>query len=332
MPAILDPDEIYQSSGGNLPAGTIILNDQGTQYGTVGGQVLGNVQDYNIGLPPTYDPFSNTINPLTGQKVLDPNAPSTQALLASLNPSGNVFLGVGGNAVMYPEKVAPTIDEWLESLKNSPQYKAAMEAIDQQERDARDEIEWRRQWAKRDYEFAKQQLSSGGGGGGDPTAAQQAALDQLARDKAAHDKALAEKATREILASRGMGSSGQTTFEQQELQYNYDMLIKEINLRAQARAAAAAAASSSSSRAISDALARLDYEYEKEMAGLNRAEEKIPSQVAAARGQALNGVANQLREFYWDGSEYIGPTQERISPGAATQLMQYGDSFIGIKY
>lgn len=65
-----------------------------------------------------------------------------------------------------------------------------------------------------------------------PETIPQAYYDQLAQQKSEgeHSFALQQKAIPEIMAGRGMLSSGQTGFELGESQYGYDSLLKDIDL------------------------------------------------------------------------------------------------------
>jgi hypothetical protein len=210
----------------------------------------------------------------------------------AMNPSGSATLA----PVSYQLPDFKTSQQ--SAILNDPSLKQQQEWLDQQykkdsERAAQEAI-----WWQKDYDLAVAALNSSRGGGYSGEA-EQAALDQLAREQAAHNKALAEKQTREVLASRGMADSGQVGFEQGELQYKYDTLLKEIALRAQARQASAAAASSSQNASISNQLANLQLQKEKHDTQVIWNQQDLRDSYVNAQGQLVLKTGEKLAQAWF---------------------------------
>jgi hypothetical protein len=136
----------------------------------------------------------------------------------------------------------------------------------------------------------------------------------LQKEKAAHDDALAAKALPELMAARGMLSSGQTGFLQGEQAYNYDMLLKDIDLQkrsredavaqANARGAASAAqanAANAANAAISAQIAATQHGYRLQ---------DMTQEQAQLQNKLLMDVSNYYKDLWWDPNtnQYRGPT------------------------
>jgi hypothetical protein len=203
----------------------------------------------------------------------------------------------GGSSNPY----APTTQQFQDWILNSPEYKQGIQNLTSGSQRALD---------RENAMYALQSSYSSGGGGGSQQTVPQSFYDQIAleKEKAAHDYALQQKALPEIMAARGMLSSGQTGFQQGENQYSYDTLLKDIELQKKAREEAVAESNAASARAASGAAANamiskqidaLQHQYRIEDINLG-----IPQQ----RSQVIDSVSSYYRSLWWNGSTYVGPT------------------------
>jgi hypothetical protein len=205
--------------------------------------------------------------------VLDPNGPETMAWAAAnpgtlsfgyIPPNPFTASGGGGASGGAGSSLGPALtdSQFRDLILNDPRYKQMMETLDEDKRIADERAAQELAWFKEEYERRKKSIGSGGGGG-NAGLAQMEALDKLQKEKAAHEKALAEKAIKEQMAARGMASSGQGAFEQGELQYEYETLLKEIDLQAAARRASLAASNAAAARSRASSLADLEASYQQ---------------------------------------------------------------------
>lgn len=212
---------------------------------------------------------------------------------------------------------APSSQAFINDVTQSPEYKQAMQNIDLWAQQQKDNAAFEAEWNKKFYEQNRSQIAGSGGSYG-AGLAEAAAIDRLQKEKAAHDLANQQEYAREALGSRGLGSSGQAVLEQNELKYSYDMLIKQIDLAAQARQAQAAQAQANANRGISNQLADLDLRYQYELAKQGQYDKQLASDIAQKKGSALLSVADQLRPYYFDSNgNYIGPNGEVLTPAQA---------------
>lgn len=217
------------------------------------------------------------------------------------------------------------------ALQNNPQYKQAMEFNTDDTKLALDRLAEDKKFYEQNYQLALQSLQKAGGGGSSGEA-QAAALDALAKEQAAHTKKLSEEQLREVMASRGLASSGQVGFEQGELQYNYENLLKEIDLRADARRAAAASAASASRSNRATQLASMQLQYAQDMVKFGRNEQDIKTGAAREKGSILMSTGEKLAAAWWDADTgvYSGPGGEQwdrfgnpIGTAAAASAVTY---------
>lgn len=227
-----------------------------------------------------------------------------------------------------------TSQQFQDAILNSPLYKQQMENIARQEQAAKDALAFNTEWEKKFYDLNRSQIAGsftpafvGSYGAGEAQAKQ---LDALAKEAAAHDLANQQEYSREALGSRGLGSSGQVALERQELQFDFDNYIKEVDLRAEARAAelaqtranaagAAAASNANQQRSIANQLSDIDLRNQYNLAQGQQAQAKLTSDIAAAKGDALFQVADKLMPFYFDPQTgaYIGPGGQVLTPEQA---------------
>ena len=211
---------------------------------------------------------------------------------------------------------APTADQFQQWILSSPEYKQGTQWL---ESAAKTGIQRINETAALQAQY--QYGQTGGNSTYTPITIPQAFYDQMQaeKDKAAHENALRMKALPEIMAGRGMLSSGQTAFEQGELAYNYDTLLKDIALQKSAREQdtaeanrrgaasvaesnanrAAAAAQDSANRAVSQQLSANQDAYR--IADINTG-------LAQDRNKLLGDVSSYYQNLWWDGSKYVGPT------------------------
>ena len=216
-----------------------------------------------------------------------------------------------------PAMAAPSSQNFITDIQSSPEYKQAMQNIDLWAQQQKDNAAFEAEWNKKFYDQNRAQIASSGGSYG-AGLAQAEAIDKLQKEKAAHDLANQQEYTREALGSRGLSSSGQMAVDQGELKYNYEMLVKQIDLQAAARRAQAAQAASNANRGIANQLADLDLRYQYELAKQGQYNSQLASDIAQKKGSALLQVADQLRPYYFDSNgNYIGPNGEVLTPAQA---------------
>jgi uncharacterized protein YaaQ len=196
---------------------------------------------------------------------------------------------------------APTTQQFQDWIVNSPEYKQGIENLTTGSQ---------RELARENAMFALTSQRGGGGGGYSDQTVPQSFYDEIAlqKEKAAHDYALQQKALPELMAARGMLSSGQTGFQAGENQYSYDTLLKDIELQKKAREESVAQANAAGHRAASAAasnnminqqIAALQHQY---------AVEDINLGIPAQRDKVLQSVSTYYHDMWWNGSQYVGPT------------------------
>lgn len=261
---------------------------------------------------------------------LDYGIPGAAAPIPAYTPPAPVSTGASPlpapNPILSPQHadLGTTIQQ---ALLNSPTFKQQNEWNTDDTKLALDRLAEDKKFYEQNYQLALQSLRSAGGGGSSGEA-QAAALDKLAKEQAAHQTELSREAIRE---SRGV-RTGQQAFEQGELQYNYENLLKEIDLRAEARRAAAASANAAASRNRASQLASMQLQYAQDMVKFGRNEQDIRTGSAREAGKILMSSGERLAAAWWndDTSEYEGPGGERwdrfgnpVDPTAAASAVTY---------
>lgn len=228
-------------------------------------------------------------------------------------------LGAGGSSPAYTNSL--TRQQAQDMVLTDPRYTQGLEwlnqqkaLLDQQAANEAARLKQQQAWYEQEYGLAQEKLAQArsaaqsAGSVGNSDEAYYAQLDALQKEQAAHQKALMEEYIREALGSRGMASSGQTAWEQQEQNYSYSNLIREIDLRAQARRAAAADAAAARNRSIANQLAELELQgknlaldYQKGIAQFGwQAEDaalqaqQLEQQFAQKKGELLMQVADYI--------------------------------------
>lgn len=266
---------------------------------------------------PYVDPATSLTNGLSSlPNAGAATAPSSPLLSAPTVPS-------------YDTTPVPSSQDFIKDVTQSPEYKQAMQNIDLWAKQQQDNAAFEAEWNKKFYEQNRSQIAGSGGSYG-AGLAEAAAIDQLQKEKAAHDLANQQEYTREALGSRGLGSSGQVGVDQGELKYNYDTLIKQIDLAAQARQAQAAQAGANARKGISNQLADLDLRYQYALAKQGNYDTQLAGDIAQKKGAALLQVADQLRPYYFDASTgvYRGAGGEVLTPQQAQATVAQQPSFV----
>ena len=249
---------------------------------------------------------------------------------AVVNPVNPIFSPVTVNpAYNAPTSGVPSRDQFRQDILTDPYYLNVMQGFDTEQTIANQQAAFDAQWAKKffDQSIAQAQASAGGGGyatGAGLAEAREA--DKLQKEQAAHNLANQQEYAREALGSRGLSSSGQLPLEQGELKYQYDILIKEIDLAAKAREAQAAQAASNaaasaaaSSRAASQRIdsLTLQYQYGVAKAGLDAT--LLAQDIAQRKGSAIFQVMDYLEPMYFDPvtKDYVGRNDTRLTSAQA---------------
>jgi hypothetical protein len=178
-----------------------------------------------------------------------------------------------------------------------------------------------------------------------PEVIPQAYYDQLEQQqlKGEHDFNLRQKAIPEIMAGRGMLSSGQTGFELGESQYSFDTLLRDIelgknlheqdvagqNLRGQtmtdlgntrgaainaqnnaARADSIAQSNASGAAAAARQNANAQIQHQIDAVQAQQQQAALQTQLAQNTQSALMQTASFYQSLWWDPStgQYVGPT------------------------
>lgn len=241
-------------------------------------------------------------------------APTPQPVNTVINAGAGT-----GPSSPYKANPAPSTNDFIGQITQSPEYKQSMENVDLWAQQQKDQAAFDAEWTKKFHEMNAAQIANsytpsfvGSYGAGE---AQQAQLDALQKEKAAHDLKNMQEYTREALGSRGLASSGQNAVDQGELSFSYDSLIKQIDLQAQARAAqlaetranaagSAAQSNANQQRSISNQLADQNLRYQYELAKQGQYDKTLAAEIAQRKGQALLQVADQLRPYYF-GSDGV---------------------------
>lgn len=197
-----------------------------------------------------------------------------------------------------------------DAILNSPYYKQSMENI---AANAAKNLE--RENAMWGLTQASYAIPVGGGGGGDYGLAAAEASAKLQREKAEHDLANQQEYAREALGSRGLASSGQNEVDQGELRYQYDMLMKQIDVDLQGRRSAAASAASAAASAASAASQQRALQLQEATLKHQWAIQDLTSAQADASGQLLISIMDKAT---WDpvNNVYVLPGGTIIPVGA----------------
>lgn len=194
---------------------------------------------------------------------------------------------------------APTPEEFQNWILNSPEYKQGLENLT---------IPYETAISRMDQMAALQ--NRGGGASWTPITIPQSFYDQikLAQEKAAHDYANQKALIPEMLAARGMLRSGQLQTDQGEADYDYQTLLKDIDLQKRAREEEVAEANKRGQASVASANAAAANARQIAALQAQWRKDDLAIQLAQDKAQLLSQVQAQYRDWYWDGTKYVGPT------------------------
>jgi hypothetical protein len=201
-------------------------------------------------------------------------------------------IGPGGNSIFIPTGPAPDYTQFLE---NDPFYKQELSWINEAQALAAKRLAEDRSFAERAYGLNVSQAQSSGSGGGDYGLAAAQANAALQREKLTRDNANQAEFLREAMASRGMASSGQNLWEQNERTFQFNLANKGIDQDLAARASAAAEARSEAQSRMALQLQELALGQEQRMMGFGRDAEDLALGTSRARGEAAFNLYNRLK-------------------------------------
>lgn len=220
---------------------------------------------------------------------------------------------------------SPTMEQMRQTILTSPEYLGAAEQFDAGVDIAKQKRALDEEWATKAYNLSKAQIAgsmpSYGAG-----LAEAAAADALQKEKAAHDYANQQEYVREALGSRGLASSGQVGVDQGELTFNYNTLLKQIDLAAAVRKAQAAQAQANAQKNIQQQLAALDFNRQKDLAYASIDQKEFEQGIASNRYEYLSKVVDRLMSYNFDPrtNEYKGPRGEVLTIEQASQIIAPG--------
>lgn len=203
--------------------------------------------------------------------------------------------GPAGASIPIPTGPALSDEEKRNLILNDPWYKQNTAWLEEESATRKARLERDRQLADQLYNLNVQQASLAANSGGDYGLAAAQAQAGLQKEVAAHDDKLREEQVREIMASRGMFDSGQKQFEQQERVYDYNTLLKGIDIDLQARESAAAQARSEAQSRLALQLQEMQTRHTATLQGFDDDLADLPGQVARERGGYLFGAEDRLR-------------------------------------
>lgn len=200
--------------------------------------------------------------------------------------------GPAGNSIFIPTGAAPNYTQFME---DDPFYKQDITWINDalalnQSRLAED-----RAFNERAYALNVAQLNNSANSGGDYGLAAAQAAAALAKEKAAHDNVNRAEYLREWLAGRGMVSSGQNAWEQNERQYQFDMYNRGIDQDLAARESSIAQQRAEAQSRLALQLQELQLNKERSDLGYTRDLQDMASGAARSRGQAAFDLYSRLK-------------------------------------
>ncbi len=208
-----------------------------------------------------------------------------------------------------PVSTSAMKDVIQQSILNDPNLKQQNEWLDAELKKNLDRAAIQSGWNQQEYDLAVKNASYiPNYGAGE---ASLAALDALAKKNAAHDYANQQEYVREALGSRGLASSGQNAVEQGELTWDYDRMLEEIDLRAQARAASYAAQAADAQQRNALQLQGLELSRQQQIQRDAWNIEDLKQGVVNQKGQLVLKTGEALMQAWWNGTEYVGPGGER---------------------
>jgi hypothetical protein len=212
--------------------------------------------------------------------------------------------GPGGASIAIPTGPALTFEEQQAKILQNPFYLQQTQWLEgdaalKKSRAAEDAA-----LAKQFYDLNVQQANAGASSGGDYGLASATAQAALAKENAARDNANRAEYLREALASRGMVSSGQNAWEQNQRDFEYQQGLKGIDLDLKARADAASQARAESQSRLSMQLQEMQLRYQADVRDQGRYLADIDSDVARSRG----GILMNEWERLWKTGAFETPS------------------------
>jgi hypothetical protein len=195
--------------------------------------------------------------------------------------------GPEGASIAIPLGAPLTFEQQQAKILENPFYKQQIEwltgdAALKKQRAAEDAA-----LAKQFYDLNVQQANASASGGGDYGMATAQAQAAIAKESAARDNANKAEYLREALASRGMHSSGQNAWEQNQREFDYNQGLKAIDADLAGRAAAAAGARAEAQSRLSSQLQEMQLRYQADVRDQGRYLADLDSGVARERGGIL---------------------------------------------
>ncbi len=311
---------------GDVGAGTAPITTPRLQ------ELAQNIQSPGIN-PGVYDPV--VLNPTIYSNPANTNIYPTPAASAAPATS-DMTPPTTTAAVTNPYG---NFDNMLANVQATPEYKQAMENVQNWGNQQTNQINFDSDWASKFFNQNLAQIGSGEGlaaqndalqklAGQQSLASQQAQID-MAKAKAARDYGQQQKYIKESLTGRG-NAGGQLGFENNNLNFGYDqflqseglnasnaqqaydMLTKEIDLGAQGR-----------QLDITNQRSNLQLTYDQQVAQTALARQNLTIAIAQKNGEALQAVEQQLIQMWWDPTTgtYRGPGAQTITSAQASSTL-----------
>jgi hypothetical protein len=202
--------------------------------------------------------------------------------------------GLGGASIAIPTGPALTFEQQQAKILENPFYKQQVEWLTGDAALKRTRATEDAALAKQFYDLNVAQANQSASGGGDYGMAAAQAQAAIAKETAARDNANKAEYLREALASRGMVSSGQNAWEQNQREFDYGQGLKAIDADLAGRASAAATARADAQSRLSMQLQEMQLRYQTEVRDNNRYLADLDSGVAREKGGILMSEWDRL--------------------------------------
>jgi hypothetical protein len=207
--------------------------------------------------------------------------------------------GPGGASIAIPTGSPLTFEQQQKLITDNPFYKQQVEWLTGDAALKRTRAAEDAELAKKFYDLNVQQANASASGGGDYGMATAQAQAALAKETAARDNANKAEYLREALASRGMASSGQNAWEQNQREFDYNQGLKAIDADLAGRASAAASARADAQSRLSMQLQEMQLRYQGDVRDQGRYLADLDSGVAREKG---NIVMNEWERLWKTGA------------------------------
>jgi hypothetical protein len=202
-------------------------------------------------------------------------------------------IGPGGNSIFIPTGPAP---DYKALIENDPFYKQDLEWLSEAQRIAAQRLTEDKDYSQQLFALNQAQANAAGAGGGDYGLGAAQANAALQKEKAVRDNANRAEYLREWLASRGMASSGQNAWEQNEREYQFGMFNRQIDQDLAARASAAAESRAAAQASLSSQLQEMTLRNQRTLLEFSRDAQDQALGYARDKGQAAFAAYNRLKE------------------------------------